>query len=104
MNTATMKCWSISSNQNGFKSPELVRHRLRGLIYDDSRGYFPDGSAVETGNIISVTDNGSHKVVTTERTAYTVYPGDVDPEYEAQFPGAYGRIPCRKEVSRGTIN
>lgn len=97
MNTATMKCWSVASNQNGFIAPELLVYRLQGNIFDDSRGMFPDGSQVHTSPIRKITDCGTHKLVETNSTIYTVHPEDVDPEYEKQFPGAYERLQMKGE-------
>jgi len=91
-NTAIMKNWSIGSNQDGFKSPELVRLHLSGNIHDDSSERFNNGDYVSTGSIVEVVDCESHKIVSTGRADYTVYPDDVDPEYERQFPGAYKRL------------
>lgn len=98
MNTAIMKCWSVASNQDGFTPPELSAFKLQGEIYGDSRGYFPDGSKVYTSAIREITDCGTHKLVETKSSIYTVYPEDVDPAYENQFPGAYERLQMIKEV------
>jgi len=92
MNTATMKCWSVLSNQDGFKASELVIYNLQGYVYDDRRGKFSDGASIKTSAIRSVTDHGTHKIVSTRNTDYTVFPHDVDPEYEKKFPGAYERL------------
>lgn len=92
MNTASMKCWSVASNQNGFIPPELLTYRLQGMVYDDSRGVFPDGSRIHTSAIRKITDCGTHKLVETESTVYTVLSGDVDPKYEEKYPGAYERL------------
>lgn len=96
MNTATMKCWSITSNQDGFTAPELVVFRLQGEVYGDSAARFPDGSYVHSSRMMEVTDCGTYKIVRTHSTEYRVYPDDVDPEYEKQFPGAYARLEVQK--------
>ena len=92
MHTATMKCWSVISKSNEFTAPELVKHCLNGQIYDDSRSLFPDGSRVNTSSIRKITDCGTHKIIETKSTLYTVFPEDVDPAYEAAFPGAYAKL------------
>ena len=103
MNYATMKRWSITSNQNGFIAPELITYRLQGDIYHDSRPEFPDGSPVITSPILSVNEisqqpispwvpTGKYKLVKTAGATYLVFPEYVDPEYEKQFPGAYERL------------
>lgn len=92
MNTAIMINWSITSSQNGFIAPELQRYILVGNIYEDSRRYFPDGSQVQTGSILEIKDCGTHKLVSTSRTEYKVFPDDIDLEYERAFPGAYERL------------
>lgn len=99
MNTAAMKCWSITSNQAGFTAPELLKYRLQGEIYDDSRGSFPNGTQVCTSPIRRITDCVDHKAVETASTVYTVRPEDVDPEYEAAFPGAYGRLDMKGAIA-----
>lgn len=92
MNTATMKNWSVTTNQNGFIPPELLQYILQGNIYDDSREYFPDGSQVHTSAIKNIEDRETYKVVITSRTEYKVFPYDVDPEYEKAYPNAYERL------------
>lgn len=96
LNTAVMKCWSVTSNNNGFIAPELVEYRLRGRIYDDSRCSFPDGARVRTSSIQKITDCGTHKLVETISTIYSVYAADVDPEYEKAFPDAYKRLNMKR--------
>lgn len=98
MNTAIMKYWSITSNQDGFTPPELLIYRLQGIIYNDSRGAFPDGSRLHTSSIQRITDCGSHKLVETKNTVYMVSLEDVNPDYEKQFPGAYERLQMKVKV------
>ncbi len=101
MHTAVMKQWSLTSNQSGFTAPELLKYYLRGNIHEDSRKAFEDGHLVDTSSIRKVEDCGTHKLVYTRNTAYTVRPEDVDPGYEEAFPGAYERLAmiARKEAA-----
>jgi len=92
MNTAIMKNWSVASTPNGFTAPELLKPRLHGEIYEDSRKQFPDDSKITTSAIRKITDCETHKIVETDNTRYTVYPAEVDPEYENKYPGAYLRL------------
>lgn len=95
MNTATVKNWSIATDNNGFTAPELTRYILQGNIYDDSRRAFPDGTPIYTSSIRSITDCSTHKLVETRNTVYTVCADDVDPGYEEAYPGAYERLRMR---------
>jgi hypothetical protein len=96
MNTATMKNWSTTSDQDGFKPQEIVRYQLQGRIYGDSSGRFQDGDCIRSSTLQGVFDRGDHKVVITKNTEYAIYPADVDPAFEKQFPGAYDRLPTQR--------
>ena len=87
----TMKCWGVITDQTGFKAPETVKQCLVGNIYNDSR--FANGDPVKTSAIHNIVDYGDYKEIETATgTKYAVYPDDIDPEYERQFPRAYERL------------
>ena len=92
MNTAIIKKWSITTNENGYKAPEFAKPQLCGEIFEDSRNEFPDGTSVTTSVIRKIIEHGTHKSVHMLNTQYKVYPADVDPDYEKQYPGAYSRL------------
>ncbi len=92
MNTAIMKNWRIARNGTGYRAGETQENRLEGIIHDDSCKRFSDGTSVKTSSIRKITDCGTHKLVETASTVYTVKPEDVNPDYEAMFPGAYERL------------
>ena len=77
--------WALLSDADGFKAPELVLYRFRGKVYNHPR--FNDGSGIVTTAIESY-KNGIF--VTASGSEYTL--GEVNPEYEALYPGALERI------------
>lgn len=87
-----VKNWSLfCDNDNGFTAPELLHHHLQGNVY--GRTGFNDGDPINTSRIVGIEDKGDHKVVVTRTgSRYSVYPADVDPECEKQFPGYYERL------------
>jgi hypothetical protein len=91
-NKAVMKNWSLTSDNSGYLASELTSCKLQGQIYEDSRKQFPDGSQIITSQILGIVGPGPYKIVITQNTCYTVYPDDVDPEYEKMFPGAFERL------------
>ena len=72
-------------------SPELLHMHLQGNVYE--RVGFNDGDPINTSRIVGIEDAGDHKVIITRTgSRYSVYPGDVNPECEKQFPGYYERL------------
>jgi len=93
MNTATIKNWSTWDKGAGFSTPETALFCLVGDIYGDTLKRFTDGSRISTSAIRDIINCGDYKVLETKSgVKYAVYPGDVDPEYESRFPGAYERL------------
>lgn len=87
-----LKNWSIfASNDNGFKAPEMLHYHLQGNAYGHER--FNDGDSVNTSRIVDLKDCGDHKeAVTKSGSVYCLYPEDVNPEAEKQFPDYYERL------------
>jgi hypothetical protein len=92
-NMAVLKNWSITVDpEDKFKAPEDTALVLQGKIYDDSREKFPNGSDIITSPIKSITEVDTHKEVSTRNTTYLIYPEDVNPAFEEEYPNAYSRI------------
>lgn len=87
-----LKNWSIYvSGDNGFTAPELLHYHLQGDVYGHPR--FNDGDPVHTSRIVQIKDMGDHKeVITRSGSRYQIYPEDVNPEAEKQFPGYYEKL------------
>lgn len=94
-----VKNWSLYvSNDNGFTAPELRHMHLQGNVYGPNG--FNDGDPINTSRIVGIEDKGDHKdVITRTGSRYSVYPADVDPECEKQFPGYYERLSCNETKS-----
>jgi hypothetical protein len=91
MQHARMKNWSISANKGEeYQAPECRTNRLYGFAYGHPK--FPNGHPVETSTIISITDQGTHKIVLTRNTEYEIWPEDINPVLEKAFPGYYQRM------------
>ena len=88
-----VKNWFVTSNQDGFLAPELVRNYLCGNAYGHPR--FNDGDPITTSPIMGVADWNAYKIVETKNTEYIVYPEDVSKEYEKAFPDAFNRLSSR---------
>lgn len=89
---AVVKNWSLyASNDNGFTAPELVHKYLQGNVY--GRLGFQDGDPINTSRIVDIEDAGDHKVIVTRTgSRYLIYPEDISPECEKQFPGYYEKL------------
>ena len=74
-----LKNWSVfASNNNGFIPPEFLCYHLQGKAYGHPRF------------------NGDYKEAKTRSgSVYCLYPEDVYPEAEKQFPNYYERL-CMK--------
>lgn len=78
--------WSIVSvNFSPYTPPELLPKALHGLVYGNPK--FADGEEVTTTPIAGVRDG---KAVTRSGSVYEL--GTVNPNYEAQYPGARERF------------
>lgn len=91
-----VKNWSLyASNDNGFTAPELLRYHLQGNVY--GRQGFNDGDPINTSRIVGIEDMGDHKeIITRTGSRYLVYPADVNPDCETQFPGYYERLQTKE--------
>lgn len=87
-----LKNWSVfASNDNGFMPPELISLHLQGNVYGHPR--FNDGDPVNTSRIVDLKNCGDHKeVITRSGSVYCLYPEDVDPRAEEQYPNYYERL------------
>ena len=90
-----LKNWSVfASNNNGFIPPEFLCYHLQGKAYGHPR--FNDGDPITTSRIVEINDKGDYKEAKTKGgSVYCLYPEDVDPEAENQFPNYYERL-CMK--------
>lgn len=93
---AIVRNWSLyASGNNGFTAPELLHYHLQGNVY--GRQGFNDGDLINTSRIVEVEDMGDHKeIVTRTGSRYLVYPQDVDPDAEKEYPGYYDRLKIRE--------
>lgn len=72
-----------------FTSPESVRPCLHGIVTDHPN--HKDGTSITTSVIQERLPDGR---IRTENTIYEL--GDVEPQYEKQFPGAIDRVGVSK--------
>ena len=78
--------WSIMmSSPEPYNAPEQQVAMLQGLVYDHPR--FHDGDPITTSAIVGIEDG---KVRTRSGSLYEL--GEVDPYYEAAYPGARARV------------
>lgn len=87
-----VKNWSIFANDNhGFHAPETCSKHLQGNVFGNPK--FHEGDPINTSRIIHIEDMGDHKdIITKSGSRYSVYPEDVNPECEKQFPNYYERL------------
>lgn len=90
-----LKNWSMyAEGNNGFNPPELWTYHFQGNVYGHPR--FNDGDPITTSRIVEINDKGDYKEAKTRSgSVYCLYPEDVDPEAEKQFPNYYERL-CMK--------
>jgi len=62
--------WSVISDFDPFKAPELQAKRLEGEIYDDEKCRFPDGSEVTTSRLVKLDLNSM--IAQTRNTGYVL--------------------------------
>ena len=77
--------WSIISNGDPYKAPELQTQCLYGEVFDHSR--FQDGEKITTSYIVGIDEE---VVLTYSGSRYEL--GKVDSHYEEVYPNAKGRI------------
>lgn len=92
------KNWFIETKlRNEFQAPELAVSMLIGNVYGHPS--FPDGSFIHTSPIVGIQDMGDHKdVITRSGSRYTIFPDDVHPEAEKNFPNYYNRLSIKEEI------
>ena len=78
MGAVRLKNWSIFNRKpNPFATPETGTFHLQGNAYGHPN--FNNGDPVKTSSIISISDKGDHKEVTTQSgTIYNIYAEEVD--------------------------
>ena len=79
--------WSLTSNQDGWKPPELVRYFLAGVV--TGHPYLEDGERIRTSFVVGRQGD----LIETVNTLYRL--GTVDPDYEALYPNAKEQILAR---------
>lgn len=92
-----LKNWSVFSKPKyGYMPPELQPQYLHGNVYGHPD--FEDGKNINTSPIDDILDCGDYKeVVTRTGSRYLVYPQDVNPDAEKQYPRYYERLKMTKE-------
>lgn len=92
-----LKNWSVFSKlKHGYMPPELQPKYLQGNVYGHSE--FEDGKNINTSPIDEILECGDHKeIVTRTGSRYLVYPQDVNPGAEKEYPGYYERLKMIKE-------
>lgn len=76
--------WAVVGH-NPYLAPELQYQQLQGTVFDHPR--FADGTFITTSAVAGVEDG---RIRTKSGSLYTL--GEVNPEYEAEFPNARERI------------
>ncbi len=91
-----IKNWFIENIPlNDFQAPELGVKRLCGEVHGHPS--FPDGSFIHTSPIVDVKDMGTHKdVITGSGSRYSVFPEDVLPAAERDYPDYYNRLAMKE--------
>lgn len=89
---AILKNWSVFNKPKyGYMPPELQPKYLHGDVYGHPE--FEDGRGINTSPIDEILDCGDHKeIVTRTGSRYLVYPQDVNPAAEIEFPRYYDRL------------
>lgn len=87
-----LKNWSVFSKPKyGYMPPELQTKYLQGNVYGHPD--FEDGRNINTSPIDEIMDRGDHKeIITRTGSRYLVYPQDVDPDAENEYPRYYERL------------
>lgn len=91
--TSKLENWSVVElTSDPYTPPELRPRSLHGVIYDDSREKFPDGTFITTTKLLAVWESldGRTLAVTNSGTLYQL--NAVAEEYEALFPDARARL------------
>lgn len=92
------KNWFIETRvRNEFQAPELGIKVLMGNVYGHPS--FADDSYIHSSQIVGIEDMGSHKdVVTRSGSRYSVFPEDVHPDAEKNFPDYYNRLSAKEDM------
>jgi hypothetical protein len=82
--------WCVTPlGRSPYTPPECEAHGLGGNVYGHPD--FEDGASVTTTEGVSVRVEGDNAIVTT-RSGREYLLGQIDPEYERQFPNARSRL------------
>jgi hypothetical protein len=88
---ARLENWCVTPlAASPYTPPECQAHGLHGTVY--GHPYFADGDEITTTECASVKVDEPARVTITTRSGSRYVLGEVDPEYERQFPGALVRI------------
>lgn len=87
---ARLENWCVTPlAMDPYTPPECQAHGLAGNVYGSSR--FDDGDSITTSEIHSLRLDGDN-VIVSSRSGSQYLLGQVDPEYERQFPNAHKRV------------
>lgn len=78
--------WSIVAPLDPYKAPEQISVNLYGIV--EGHPEHKDGRDITTSRIVGKTPEGHVRT----RSGSTYELGDVDPAYEAEYPGARERL------------
>lgn len=97
-----IKNWSVFSKlKRGYMPPDLQPKYLQGNVY--GHPVFEDGRNINTSPIDKILDCGDYKeIVTRTGSQYLVYPQDVDPGAEKEYPKYYERLVIKNEGGKVT--
>ncbi len=87
-----LKNWFVKTvTRNVFQARELGASVLNGNVCGHPT--FPDGSLISTSRIVGIKDMGDHKeVITKSGSRYSIFPEDVLPDAEKDYPGYYQKL------------
>lgn len=92
--------WAIVSDADPYTPPEGVNYYLIGAVYGHTKPRHYDGKEIRTSRIVSVTADGL--IVTKSGSQYQL--GQVDPQYEKEFPDAQARVLKAIERQKARLN
>ena len=87
-----LRNWSVftTPSPNGYMAPELCASRLHGIVYGHPR--FEDGVEIDSTRIMEMRVEDGSIVARTRNTEYLLRKREINPNYEAAFPGAFEKI------------
>jgi len=78
--------WCVTCD-NPFQAPEARTPRLHGKVFNHPK--FEDGKSINTSGIMAF-NSEENKIIVRSGKLYEL--GEVDPNYEKEFPNAYERL------------